>query len=222
MWLALLECINGLPGSVRIILIDADGPSFSAGLDRSLLARDSAIAVAARAGDMVTEAAIAQYQEAFGSLRRPGIVSVALVQGHAIGAGFQLALACDLRIAAADATFVMAETGLGLVPDLGGTKRLVELLGYSRAVEICLTGRPVKADEALSIGLVNTVTSTDRLTAEGSEIVQTLLAKPRTAMIETKALLLAAADRSTEDQERAERGAQARQLRELFGIDAED
>ncbi len=70
------------------------------------------------------------------------------MQGHAIGAGFQLALACDLRVLAEDARFSMAEVTLGLVPDLAGTKRLVELVGYARALEICATGRRIDATEA--------------------------------------------------------------------------
>ncbi len=70
------------------------------------------------------------------------------MQGYAIGAGFQLALACDLRVLADDARFTMREPALGLVPDLTGTKPLVELVGYSRALEICATARWVAADEA--------------------------------------------------------------------------
>ena len=63
------------------------------------------------------------------------MVSIASVQGHAIGAGFQLALACDLRVMADDALLSMRETSLGLVPDLGGTQPLVDVVGYARALE---------------------------------------------------------------------------------------
>ena len=88
------------------------------------------------------------YQAGFRWLRSPGIVSIAAVQGHAIGAGAQLALACDLRVLADDAQLRLPEATLGLVPDLTGTSTLVELVGYSRALEICLTGRAVGAAEA--------------------------------------------------------------------------
>ena len=71
--------------------------------------------------------------------------------------GFQLALACDLRVLADDAQLTMAEVTLGLVPDLGGTKRLVDLVGYARALEICVTGRRVDAAEAERIGLATVV-----------------------------------------------------------------
>ena len=165
---------------------------------------------------------IAGYQAAFGVFARPGLVSLALVQGHAVGAGFQLALACDVRIAAGDAQFTMAEVTLGLVPDLGGTKRLVELVGYSRAAAICLTGTPVTAADADRMGLVAAVVPPEQLAAAGRQFVDRILALPRTAVSETKALLLAAAGRSQTEQERAEREAQYRQLRLLAGLAAED
>src|SRR5438045_5096859 len=103
------------------------------------------------------DAAVESYQQGFGWLARPDLVSVAAVHGHAIGAGFQLALACDLRILADDAQFSMAEVRHGLVPDLTGTRRLVELVGYSRALEICATGRRLGAAEADRIGLATLV-----------------------------------------------------------------
>jgi enoyl-CoA hydratase/carnithine racemase len=140
---------------------------------------------------------------------------VAAVQGHAIGAGFQLALACDIRIATEDAQFTMAETSLGLVPDLGGTKRLVELVGYSRAADICLTGRRVPAAEALRIGLAAQVVSPDDLGDAVDATVNAILESPRDAVVETKALLLAASGRTQALQEAAEREAQHRRLRDL-------
>ncbi len=142
------------------------------------------------------------------------MVSVAAVQGHAIGAGFQLALGADIRIVADDAQFAMAEPGLGLVPDLGGTKRLVELVGYSRAIEICLTGRRVGAEEAAAIGLASRWSAADALDAAVAETVAALLAVNRDAAAETKALLLGAAGRTQADQEAAERDAQYRRLRD--------
>src|SRR5207237_6749782 len=100
---------------------------------------------------------IRAYQAGFRWLRSPGVVSVAAVQGHAIGAGAQLALACDLRIFAEDAQLRLPEATLGLVPDLTGTSTLVELIGYSRALEMCLTARAVGTAEARAVGLANLV-----------------------------------------------------------------
>ncbi|MET9868191.1 enoyl-CoA hydratase/isomerase family protein, partial [Streptomyces sp. NPDC006386] len=157
-------------------------------------------------------------QEAFTWWRRSDIVSVAAVQGHAIGAGFQLALACDLRVVADDVQFAMRETSLGLVPDLTGTHPLVGLVGYARALEICVTGRFVTAEEAVSTGLANVAVPADQLDATVRDLTAALLAAPRDAVIETKALLRGAQDRTYEEQRRAERQSQARRLRDLAGV----
>jgi len=138
------------------------------------------------------------------------------VHGHAIGAGFQLALACDLRIATTEAKFTMAEPSLGLVPDLTGTLPLVRAVGYSRAVDICLTGRRVTAAEALRIGLVNSVVAPDELDSAVDELVAALLKPAAGATRETLALLASAAESPGIDEQRAaERAAQLRRLAEL-------
>ena len=210
-----------LPGTVRVVVLRGAGRAFSAGLDRAMFGPDvegGLLPLAAAPPDEF-DATVAGYQEAFGWLARPDLISVAAVHGHAIGAGFQLALACDIRLVADDAQFTMAEPTLGLVPDLGGTKRLVELVGYSRATEICLTGRRVPADEALRMGLASAVVPD--LDAAIEATVQALLTLPRDAQIETKTLLLAASGRSQADQEAAERQAQHRRLRDLAQLFAE-
>jgi enoyl-CoA hydratase/carnithine racemase len=210
-----------------VLVIRGEGPSFSAGLDRRLLAPGgipgaAGLAELAAMPQQRALAEIANFQAAFGVFARPNLISLALVQGHAVGAGFQLALACDVRIAAADAQFTMAEVSLGLVPDLGGTKRLVELVGYSRAAAICLTGARVGAADAERMGLVNTVVPTEQLAAAGEQFVRRILgARPET-ITEIKALLLRAAERTQAEQELAEREAQYRQLRLIAGLDAED
>lgn len=223
----MVRAVNALPGTVRVLLIRGAGSSFSAGLDRSLFAADgdaakSGLVGIAHASPADASSRIRSFQEAFGLGARPNLVSIALVQGYAIGAGFQLALSCDFRIATQDAQFSMAEVTLGLVPDLGGTKRLVELVGYARAASICLTGRPVSATEAGTIGLVNAVVEESELDAAAEQFAAQILALPSSSVRETKALLLAAAGRSQAEQEHAEREAQYRMLRELAGIDAED
>ena len=219
--------MNRLPGTVRVLVVRGEGPSFSAGLDRRLMAPGGipgAAGLVELAGMPHQQALdeIAGFQQAFGVLSRPSLVTVALVQGHAVGAGFQLALGCDVRIAAADAQFTMAEVNLGLVPDLGGTKRLVELVGYSRAAAICLTGYRVDAAEAERIGLVSTVVPPAELVTAGERFVQRILSLPREAVTEIKALLLGATGRSQLEQEHAEREAQYRQLRLLAGLAGED
>lgn len=226
-WDALLDVARRLPGTVRVVVLRADGPSFSSGLHRKLFTPDGMdgipglAALAARPLDE-TSSQIGNWQRAFDWMSRPGLVSVAAVQGHAIGAGFQLALGVDIRIVADDVSFAMAEPSLGLVPDLGGTKRLVDLIGYSRAAEICLTGRAVDADEALRIGLASHVVPIVDLDAAVTRTVDALLSVDRDAATETKALLLAAAGRTQDDSQRAEREAQYRRLRTLAGLDSED
>jgi enoyl-CoA hydratase/carnithine racemase len=213
-----------LPGTVRVVVLRGEGTSFSAGLDRAMFSADGVagapgvLALARGPADQAT-GQIAAWQRAFDWTSRPALVSVAAVHGHAIGAGFQFALGADIRIVADDTQFTMAEPTLGLVPDLGGTKRLVDLVGYSRAAEICLTGRRVGAAEALAIGLASKVVPLADLDAAVEQTVAALLAVNRDAAAETKALLLAAAGRTQPEQEAAERDAQYRRLRALTGAD---
>jgi len=214
-WAALREVGRSLPGDVRVVVVRGAGRAFSAGLDRAMFSPDGALAELSAMPRGRAEDTISGFQEAFGWLRRPDLVSVAAVQGHAVGAGFQLALACDLRILADDAQLCMAETSLGLVPDLGGTAPLVETVGYSRALEICLTARRVDAQEALRLGLATAVVPLADLPAATDDLVAALLAAPRDAAVETKALLLGARNRSVAEQEAAERAAQVRRLRAL-------
>jgi enoyl-CoA hydratase/carnithine racemase len=201
-------------------VVRGEGRAFSAGLDKAAFAAGGipgapGLAELAALPPEQADAVVDGFQQGFGWLRRPDLVSVAAVQGHAIGAGFQLALACDLRVLADDAQLAMAETGLGLVPDLGGTAPLVETVGYSRALELCVTGRRVGAEEALRLGLATVVVPRAELAAATTDLVAALLAAPRDAVVETKALLLGAAGRSRDDQEAAERAAQLRRLGQL-------
>ncbi|MFD0222407.1 enoyl-CoA hydratase/isomerase family protein [Streptomyces hirsutus] len=223
LWRALTEAGRLLPGSVRVVVLRGEGKSFSAGLDRQMLTPegiegDPSFVEMARGSEADLDATIATYQEAFTWWRRSDIVSVAAVQGHAIGAGFQLALACDLRVVADDVQFAMRETGLGLVPDLTGTHPLVGLVGYARALEICATGRYVTAEEAVSTGLANIAVPGEELDGAVRDLAAALLAAPRDAVIETKALLSGAVERTYEEQRAAERAAQGRRLRDLAGL----
>ncbi|MGX1912948.1 enoyl-CoA hydratase/isomerase family protein [Streptomyces phaeochromogenes] len=223
LWRALAEAGQLLPGTVRVVLLRAEGKSFSAGLDRQAFTPEGfdgepSFIDLARRSDAELDAAIAEYQEGFTWWRRSDIVSIAAVQGHAIGAGFQLALACDLRVVADDVQFAMRETSLGLVPDLTGTHPLVGLVGYARALEICATGRFVLAEEAQRTGLASIAVPADQLDDAARDLAGALLAAPRDALIETKALLQGAVGRTYEDQRVAERAAQGRRLRDLAGV----
>ena len=213
MWQALASFGDALPASVRVVVVSGSGPSFSAGLDRSMFGT-LADGLAGDGDDALLDT-IATYQSGFSWLRRPELISVAAVRGHAIGAGFQLALACDIRIATPDAQFRMAEPALGLVPDLGGTQVLVDTAGYSRAIEICATNRSVAADEAERIGLVNLVVPSEQLDAAVDDLVAALTSTVHDAVTMTKALLLGARDRPYQQQLLAERQAQVARIKAL-------
>jgi enoyl-CoA hydratase/carnithine racemase len=220
-WRALRQIGERLDPDVRVVVVQGSGRSFSAGLDRQMftgdgIAGETGLLDLISAGPDTGQAIIDEFQRGFTWLADPQRVTIAAVHGHAIGAGFQLALACDIRVAAEDARFTMAETSLGLVPDLTGTLSLVRAVGYARAVEICLTGRRVAAEEALRIGLVNSVVARDALPTTVDELAAALLRPAPGATRETLALLAAAADGPTLDQQRgAERAAQCRRLSEL-------
>jgi enoyl-CoA hydratase/carnithine racemase len=214
-WAALTAIGAALPGTVRVVVLRAEGKSFSAGLDRSMFEN---FATFAASSDEQVDRTIDGYQQAFTWWRRNDLITVAAVQGHAIGAGFQLALACDIRIAADDALFCMKESALGLVPDLAGTQPLVDAVGYARALEIVATARYVDAAEALRIGLANHVVPREELHTAAAKLATDLLAAPRGAVTESKALLRGAAGRSYDDQRAAERAAQTRRFRDLAGM----
>lgn len=223
LWRTLAEAGRLVPGSVRVVVLRGEGKSFSAGLDRQMFTPEGiegepSFIDLARSGDAELDAAIAEFQEGFTWWRRSDLVSIAAVQGHAIGAGFQLALACDFRVVADDVQFAMRETSLGLVPDLTGTHPLLSLVGYARALEICATGRFVLAEEAVNTGLANIAVPLDQLDDAVQDLAAALLAAPRDAVIETKALLRGAQDRTYDEQRAAERAAQTRRLRDLAGV----
>ncbi|QKW05781.1 enoyl-CoA hydratase/isomerase family protein [Streptomyces sp. NA04227] len=224
LWRALAEAGRLLPGNVRVVVLRAEGKSFSAGLDRQAFTPEGfegepSFIDLARGSEADLDATIAEYQEAFTWWRRTDLVTIAAVQGHAIGAGFQLALSCDLRVVADDVQFAMKETSLGLVPDLTGTQPLVALVGYARALEICATGRFVHAEEAERTGLANLAVPRDELDGAAKDLAAALVQAPRNAVIETKALLQKAAVPGSLDEQRAtERAAQGRRLRDLIGL----
>ncbi|MEV6984836.1 enoyl-CoA hydratase/isomerase family protein [Sphaerisporangium sp. NPDC051017] len=224
-WSALARIGSTLPGHVRVVVVRGEGPSFSAGIDLRMLTPEGvpgqgSFASVAALDSEAFERRIQGAQQGFLWLRRPDIVSIAAVQGHAIGAGFQLALSCDLRILADDARFCMKEPALGLVPDLTGTKPLVDLVGVARAVEICLTARVVEAGEALRLGLAEQVVPREELEAATAKLASALLATDRAAAAATKRLLRDAPGRSLEEQAAAERAEQVARVRALFAAPA--
>ena len=220
MWAALAEIGADLGPEIRVAVLRGEGESFSAGLDLAMFGDtgtpgDLSFAELLTMDDIGLDETISTFQEAFSWWRRPSLISIAAVQGHAVGAGFQLALACDLRVLADNAQLSMRETTLGLVPDLGGTQPLVEEVGYSRALEICVTGRWVDALEARELGLATIVVPREELDGAVADLVAAVSAAPSGAVAATKALLRTATRRGYDDQLAAERAAQVKRLRAL-------
>lgn len=170
------------PG-IRVVLVTGEGESFSAGIDVLLL-------------NQLSGTRGARFRSFVRTAQRPGYIlasmdkpAVAAVQGHAVGAGFQLALSCDLRIASEDLRFAMLEVRFGLIPDLGGLHRLSRLVGPSRTKEIVWTGRNVEAEEAERLGLVNRVVPKGALEKEAEAYVRELVAAPPLPTSLTKTLV---------------------------------
>jgi len=118
-----------------------------------------------------------------------GKAVIAAVEGYALGAGCEIALACDIRIVAENAKFGQPEINLGLIPGFGASQRLPRLIGTGRAKEMILTGRFVDAQEAATIGLVNKVVKNEELMARTGEMGQAMARKSPVAIKMAKTLL---------------------------------
>ncbi|MET9780711.1 enoyl-CoA hydratase/isomerase family protein [Nocardiopsis alba] len=222
-WTTLAHIGQTLPEDVRIVVIAGEGDIFSAGIDLGMFTPEGVEGERSIIGGLTDgsadeadlDAYIAELQQGFLWLRRPDLVTIAAVRGYAIGAGFQLALSCDLRVLADDAVFCMKEPALGLVPDLTGTKPLVDIVGVHRATEICLTARKVGAEESRELGLAALVVGVDELEGAVDDAVAALLTVDRGAATATKDLLLQAEGNTLEEQCAAERAAQVKRLTTL-------
>lgn len=161
MWDVLANAESWLTEADRYLVIDAEGPDFSAGLDRSFFAERpdglSLPQIASR-GPASLQEFIAHAQRGFQAIRDLPIVTIAAVQGNAIGAGFQLALACDLMIVTPGTSLRLAEVQWGIVPDLGGATDLVASVGRARATQ-ALLGVPITGAQAYEWGLAWAINS---------------------------------------------------------------
>jgi enoyl-CoA hydratase/carnithine racemase len=136
---------------------------------------------------------IAEGHRVFARLAALPMPTIAAIDGMAFGGGLELALCCDLRIAARTARFALPEVKIGIVPGWGGPARLAALVGASRAKQMALTGTPIDADTALAWGLANEVVDGDALLARATALAGEIAAGPRTAVQVTKQLVDAAA-----------------------------
>ena len=167
--------------TVRVVVLTGAGRAFCAGQDLAEREQPDAAPLDVELRE--------RYNPIVRALRSMGQPVIAAVNGVAAGAGASLAFACDLRIAAADARFVLAFGRIGLVPDSGATWFLPRLVGSARAAELALIGDPVSADEALRIGLVHRVVPGESLMAEARALADRLAASAPGALAMTKAAL---------------------------------
>lgn len=189
---------------IRVLVITGAGRAFSSGQDLGDLERKYVPGHVPSLGADLKK----RYDPWVKLIRTMEKPVIASVNGVAAGAGCSLALACDLRIASEHAKFIEAFINVGLVPDSGSTWTLPRLVGLGRAMELCTTGRPVKADEALAIGLVNQVVPAEELEAATAKMAARLASLPAKAVALTKRLLNESFERSLSDQLDAESFAQ--------------
>lgn len=157
--------------SVGCIIVTGSEKSFAAGADIREVEPYSYI-------DMLTEDYFCGWEQ-FAKIRTP---KIAAVSGYALGGGCELALMCDVVIAAENAKFGLPEIKLGVIPGIGGSQRLTRLIGRAKAMDLILTGRTIGAEEAERSGLVSRVVPTDKLLQEAQDIAETIssYSKPST------------------------------------------
>lgn len=135
-------------------------------------------------------------QEIFSLFEESNKPVIAYVNGFALGGGFELALACHIRIAAKNAVFGLPEVSLGLIPGYGGTQRLTQLVGKGRAMELILSGSTFKADRAYEIGVVNKIVESEDGLSETKEFIKLILTRGPLALSKAIKVINAASDPS--------------------------
>jgi len=169
--------------SVRVIVFTGAGKAFMAGADINMLNEWSAM------GNLQ------DVRKRLGKMFKPTVFSecpkptIAAVNGLALGMGCELAMACDFRIAADTAKFAQPEIKLGIIPGAGGSQRLLQLVGATKALEMICTGDPINAQEAYRIGLVNRVAPLDQMMEEVKLFAERLMDKSPIALGYCKRLI---------------------------------
>ena len=163
---------------IRVIIVTGAGTkAFVAGADISEMANDTP--AEGRAMSLLGK-------EVLSRLERMPQVSIAAVNGFALGGGCELSMACDIRLASEKARFGQPEVGLGITPGFAGTQRLPRIVGVSKAMELILTAKTIKADEAKAIGLVSEVYPAEELMPKAMELAEAICANAQIAVQESK------------------------------------
>jgi 2-(1,2-epoxy-1,2-dihydrophenyl)acetyl-CoA isomerase len=160
-------------GEARILILTGAGESFSSGGDfDTIIAEFSLPAVELKPR-------LRQFYPKFLGLRDLPIPTLAAVNGHAVGAGFSLALACDLRVASTRARFFPNFVRIGVHPGMGASYLLPRLVGAAKALEILWLAEPISAEEAFSLGLVNRIAEPEELLPSAVELARKISSRPR-------------------------------------------
>jgi enoyl-CoA hydratase len=192
------------PGGIRVLVVSGEGRAFSSGIDTSVFSEVGSVSEFGDDGrsrhDDPSVRAILTAQEAYNWFAEVPFVTIAAVRGFALGAGLQLALACDIRVVARGTRLGLLELQYGILPDLGGTQRLPRLVGPGKAIELIATAAKIDADEALRIGLVERVVADEELWEVADDLAATIAAQPPLAVRGAKRAIHAALDgRSVRD-----------------------
>lgn len=163
--------------SVRALVLWGGERVFAAGADIKEMSERDAVSMFRYIGD---------FQDVYTRLENLPFVTVAAINGYALGGGCELTLACDIRVCAEDSQLGQPEILLGVIPGAGGTQRLPRLIGMARAKDLIYSGRFVPAKEALEIGLVNEVVEPDRVYARSVEIAERYANGPTVALMAAK------------------------------------
>lgn len=176
--------------AIKGILLTGSGKAFCAGADINRLHKANA--------EQGLQFAL-EGQRVFRALETLGKPSIAAINGFAFGGGCELAMSATMRVASVSAQFGQPEVKLGVIPGYGGTQRLARLVGKGRALDLCLTGRFIKADEALQMGLVSQVFAAEELLNQAKEILKEVLAMAPLAIRATMEVIDKGYDLSLED-----------------------
>ena len=213
MWRELRELGRGLcddPGDVRALVLVGAGRAFSSGIDTSVFSAGPAgdsIAGGPDAGtrhDNPVVDGIMRTQEAFSWLETAPFATIAAARGYALGAGLQIAVACDIRIFARGISVGLLEHKYGIIPDLGGTQRLPRLVGPGKAKELIFTSARIDGEEAHRIGLCEHLVSDEELEEVADAMAARIATQPPLAIREAKRAVNASFDLSMTDGLRAE------------------
>jgi enoyl-CoA hydratase len=173
--------------SVRCIVLTGNEKAFAAGADIQEMADATPVSMV-----------VGQFFADWERIRRVSKPIIAAVNGYALGGGCELAMLCDMIIAADNARFGQPEVLIGVMPGAGGTQRLTRAVGKARAMELILTGKQFTAQEALNWGLINRVVPADQVLEEALNLAREIAAKPPVAVRMAKQAILKAQDLSLE------------------------